>query len=132
MGVVYRAEDATGPAGRGQVLSVKLLQGRVALERFQRKRAASSLNHPNICALFDVGQHGDLPFLVMELLQARRWTTNQRRAPADGCGAQMAVQIADALDAAHALGIIHTTSRPNIFVTDRGRSDCGLRPGQAV
>ena len=107
MGVVYRAEDTRlGRQVAVKFLSAKLSQDPLALERFQREaRAASSLSHPHICALYDVGRHGDLPFLVMELLDG---TTLRRRLAAGPLPMEtvldFGVQIADALDAAHALG----------------------------
>src|SRR5437016_10287411 len=110
MGVVYRAEDTRlGRQVALKFLSTRLAQDPSALERFQREaRAASALNHPHICALYDIGKHGDLPFLVMELLDG----TTLRRRIAGGTlpidlVTDFSVQIADALDAAHTLGMIH-------------------------
>ena len=125
MGVVYRAEDTRlGRQVAVKFLSVKLLQDPVALERFQREaKAASALNHPNICALYDVGRHGDLPFLVMEMLggQTLRKRIDGTALPIDTV-IEMAVHVADALDAAHSLGIVHRDIKSaNIFVTERGQ-----------
>ena len=125
MGVVYRAEDTRlGRQVAVKFLSAKLSQDPAALDRFQREaRAASALNHPHICALYDVGRHGDLPFLVMELLDGG----TLRKRVAEGPLPQervldYAVQITDALDYAHSLGIVHRDIKTaNIFMNERGR-----------
>jgi eukaryotic-like serine/threonine-protein kinase len=125
MGVVYRAEDTRlGRQVAVKFLSAKLAQDAVALERFQREaRAASSLSHPHICALYDIGRHGDLPFLVMELLDG---TTLRRRLAHGPLPMQtvldFGVQIAEGLDAAHHLRLVHRDIKTaNIFVTERGQ-----------
>ena len=125
MGVVYRAEDTRlGRQVAVKFLSSKLSQDQSALDRFQREaRAASSLNHPHICALYDIGRHGDLPFLVMELLDG---STLRRRIgglplPLDMV-IDLAVQTTEALETAHNAGIVHRDIKSaNIFVTERGQ-----------
>jgi eukaryotic-like serine/threonine-protein kinase len=126
MGVVYRAEDTRlGRQVALKFLSDKLLQDPSSLERFQREaKAVSSLNHPHICALFDIGQQNGRPFLVMELLSG---DTLRRRIggtplPTDQL-LELAVQVVDALDVAHAHGIVHRDIKSaNIFVTERGQA----------
>ena len=131
MGLVYEGEDLK----LGRRVAVKLLPAELAsqpgaFERFEREaRAASSLDHPNICSIYQLGEHEGQPFIVMQLLEGmtlREWieaetgrgTSDQLRELVD-----YAIQIADGLDAAHQRGIIHRDIKPaNIFVTHRGQA----------
>ena len=126
MGEVYLAKDKK----LGREVAIKVLpdsigQDPVRVARFEREaRAAAALNHPNICAIHEIGEHDGQPFLVMELMKGH---TLEARLSKEGrleCGEvlELSTQLADALDAAHTAGIVHRDIKPaNIFVTDRGQ-----------